>query len=940
MLRSLADILAVDLAAIPEQLKELNRWVLWKPLPSDDDPSVLTKSPFDCRFTDDRASSTRPETWNDFEAAAAAYLGREHNGTGGIMIALGDGLAGVDLDNAIDSETGDLTAVAQQIVNRMQSYTELSVSGTGIRIFVRAPEAPGKKFGNVEVYTRARFLTVTGRQIPGTPSTIEDRGAELAALRDELDAARQAGRPARAPRDPNATPLNEAFPGVTVLGVPDDEILTRASEVCGERFDNLWSGDDSAYESRSQADLALAGDLAFMCGPGEEERVESLMRQSGLVREKWDRDDYLPRFTIPRAFEGRDDFYRWEILPGIGRGRYRGAHVTESAAGPGPAVEAEDATAVCPAVDDEDVGAEPDDDGSSGAPAWMNRPTIVVGPELDAILAELEGHLAELMFQRGEQLVQVTVGQEERREADGAADQRGSRPAAITLVTVEQVQRLMSRHVRFVKPTGGTDEATEGADQATGDEATQPARRRGRKRRRHEQVAAPKNLAQLFAKCGQWQNIPHLKGLAACPFMRADGVVVSTPGYDPVSGVFLVASGIQWQPVPENPTPEDVAEAVVRLHDLVADFPFGSPANRSAWLASLLTVAARPAIDGPAPMLVVDANRRGTGKSKLGRLTGIVTAGGQPKELTWTADEKEMDNLLVSLLRGGSYLGVFDNLIGNVRNPVLERFLTCDYFSSRKFFGQDLITLPNRTTLVITGNNLTIRGDLGRRIIRCRLETTLEAPETRDGFRHADIEAYAVANQPALLAAALTILRAHAVAGFAACPVRVTNGDGTVTEVPARPVGSFEEWDRVVRHAILRAGLADPMVTQDEAREEDEDDVKLRALLEAWHDLNRTSPWTLSRLLEEVFGADDQPDTTPNAVKLAEAIREITDAPPGRVPEPKLLAYKLRDAKDKTLGGFTLRRAKRGNNGVRYIVECSNRLCGDCQRRRAAEGTG
>ena len=940
MLRSLADILAVDLDAIPEQLKELSRWVLWKPLPSGDDPSALTKSPFDCRFTDDRASSTRPETWSDFERAASAYAARETNGAGGIMIALGGGLAGVDLDNAIDSETGDLTAVAQQIVNRMQSYTELSVSGTGIRIFVRAPEAPGKKFGNVEVYTRGRFLTVTGRQIPGTPSTIEDRGAELAALRDELDAARQAGRPARAPRDPNATPLNEAFPGVTVLGVPDDEILRRASEVCGERFDNLWSGDDSAYESRSQADLALAGDLAFMCGPGEEERVESLMRQSGLVREKWDRDDYLPRFTIPRAFEGRDNFYRWEILPVIGRGRYRRDHVTEAAAGPGPAVEAEDATAVCPAVGDEDMGAEPDDDGSSGAPSWMNRPTIVVGPELDAILAELEGHLAELMFQRGERLVQVTVGQEERREADAPADQRGSRSATITPVTVEQVQRLMSRHVRFVRLTDDTEDATGGADEATGEETTQPARGRGRKRRSLKQVAAPKNLAQLFAKCGQWQNIPHLKGLAASPFMRADGVVVSTPGYDPVSGFFLVASSVQWLPVPENPTPEDVAGAVALLHDLVADFPFGSPANLSAWMAGLLTAAGRPAIDGPAPMLVVDANRRGTGKSKLGRQIGIITSGTEPTEISWTSDEKEMENRLASLLGSGANFATFDNAAGSLRNPVLERFLTSNEFCFRGFFRQELVKLPNRTMLGISGNNLTIRGDLGRRIIRCRLETTLEAPETRDGFRHADIEAYAVANQPALLAAALTILRAHAVAGFAACPVRVTNADGTVTEVPARPVGSFEEWDRVVRHAVLRAGLADPMVTQDEAREEDEDDVKLRALLEAWHNLNHTSPWTLSRLLEEVFGADGQPDTTPNAVTLAEAIREITDAAPGRVPEPKLLAYKLRDAKDKTLGGFTLRRAKRGNNGVRYLVECSNRLCGDCQRRRVAEGTG
>lgn len=935
MLRSLADILAVDLDAIPEQLKELSRWVLWKPLPSGDDPSALTKSPFDCRFTDDRASSTRPETWSDFERAASAYAARETNGAGGIMIALGGGLAGVDLDNAIDSETGDLTAVAQQIVNRMQSYTELSVSGTGIRIFVRAPEAPGKKFGNVEVYTRGRFLTVTGRQIPGTPSTIEDRGAELAALRDELDAARQAGRPARAPRDPNATPLNEAFPGVTALGVPDDEILTRASEVCGERFDKLWEGDWSDYDSQSQADLALAGDLAFLCGPGEETRVEDLMRQSGLVRPKWEREDYLRDRTIPRAYADRDSFYEWDNAASFRQRRARMLAVTTPPLEDHRTTELVIATDAPPLAMPEDP-CEPAVPGEDGASSWMSRPTIVLGPETDAILVELEGHLAPLMFQRAGHLVQIIS----HDGGDGGETCQGRTVSpVIKPTTVEQVQRLLSRHIRFVRTVLEDDVGTQaGADAGGG--GGQTGRRRSRKRRRQQQVAAPKNLAQLFARCEQWQNIPHLKGLAACPFMRADGVVVSAPGYDPVSGVFLVASGIRWQPVPENPTPEDVAEAVALLHDLVADFPFGSPANRSAWMAGLLTVAARPAIDGPAPMLVVDANRRGTGKSKLGRQIGIITSGTEPTEISWTSDEKEMENRLASLLGSGANFATFDNAAGSLRNPVLERFLTSNEFCFRGFFRQELVKLPNRTMLGISGNNLTIRGDLGRRIIRCRLETTLEAPETRDGFRHADIEAYAVANQPALLAAALTILRAHAVAGFAACPVRVTNADGTVTEVPARPVGSFEEWDRVVRHAVLRAGLADPMVTQDEAREEDEDDVKLRALLGAWHNLNHTSPWTLSRLLEEVFGADGQPDTTPNAVTLAEAIREITDAAPGRGPEPKLLAYKLRDAKDKTLGGFTLRRAKRGNNGVRYIVECSNRLCGDCQRRRAAEGTG
>jgi putative DNA primase/helicase len=927
MLRSITDIVPVNIDGIPNYLKNLARWVLWKPLPDEDDPGVLDKTPFECRVTDSLASSTRPETWADFSAAAAAYAAREANGAGGIMIALGEGLAGVDLDDAIDPATGRPTPEAQQIIDRFASYAEVSVSGTGVRIFVQAPEAPGKKFGPVEIYSRARFLTVTGRQIPGTPSTIEDRSAEAAALRDELEQIRQAGRPAVTHVRLDVTRLREMFPGVTVLGVPDSEILMRASEACGERFDKLWSGDDTGYESRSQADLALAGDLAFICGPGEEERVEELMRQSGLDRPKWDRHDYLPQRTIPRAYEGRMTFYDWEVVPGIAARHARPLVVTASAA------EAEPATSELSVVE---LSAPPSPDESSNGSVctWITRPTIVLGPETDAILVALERHLAPLVFQRAGQLVQIN-------DQDGTGgDERCRRRAGssvITPTTVEQVQRLMSRHIRFVTPGASEEDRT--GDHAEGEEAG-GGRASGRqsRRRRRQQQAAPKNLAQLFAKCGQWEHIPHLKGLAASPYLRTDGVVVSTPGYDPVSGYYLVDTGVGWERVPDSPTAEDVQRAVRLLLDLVADFPFAGPQHLSAWVATLLAVAARPAIDGPVPMLWVDANRRGTGKSKLGRLIGIITGGRTPTELSWTPDEKEMENRLTALLGGGDNLAVFDNAAATIRNPVLERFLTCSEFDSRRFHRQELMKLPNRTTLVLNGNNLQLKGDLGRRVIRCRLETSMETPESRDGFRHADIEVYAAANQPSLLAAALTILRAHAAAGFAACPVQVTGEDGTVTEMPARSVGSYDEWDRVVRHAVLRAGLADPVVTQDEVTEEDEDDTKLRTLLRAWHLASRNQPWTGTRLLAEVFGHDGCGESVPGREELAAALREITDTAPGKVPDPRTLGYRLKDAKDKTLDGYRLRKDSKGNKGVRYFVECQDPACADCQARRVSEG--
>ena len=926
MLRSTADIVPVHLDGIPLQLRDLTRWVLWKPLPQDDEPDVLAKSPFDCRFTDDRASSTRPETWSDFATASAAYDARQANGAGGLMVALGEGLAGVDLDDAIDLATGLPKPAAQRIIDRLQSYTELSVSGTGVRIFVRAPEERGRNFGGIEIYSKSRFLTVTGRHIPGTPDTIEDRSAEVAALRGELEQARRAGRPTTARTSSDITRLREMFPGVTALGIPDSEIIMRASEICGERFDKLWSGDDSDYDSRSQADLALAGDLAFICGPGEEDRVDELMWQSELVRPKWDREDYLPQRTIPRAYEGREDFYRWDVLSGAA---FR--HAPDVAASTAPAENRPDAAPPSSTLF-EPAGAAPTGGAEDAAQdIWRERPTIVLGVETDAILAELECHLAPVLFQRAGQLVQVVETDE--GSTDTSCRRRKGAPI-ITGVSVEQVQRLLSRHIRFVDSSPVGDEpvaANGGEDAADGSGKVIKARR---KHRKTVQKSAPKHLAQLLTKCGQWMNIPKLNGIMARPFMRPDGSIVTQPGHDPLTGYLLLDNGMPPVTVPEKPTAEDVAHAVALLSGLVSDFPFAGPEHFSAWLATLLTVAARPAIDGPVPMLWVDANRRGTGKSKLGRLIGIVTAGGKPTELSWTSDEKEMESRIASLLSGGDNFAVFDNASGTIRNPVLERFLTSHAFDFRRFHRQELVKMPNRTVLAITGTNLTLRGDLSRRVTRCRLLTTMECPEKRDDFRHADIEAYARDNQSELLAAALTILRAHAVAGFAACPVRMTREDGTVMETSARPVGSFNEWDRIVRHAILRAGLVDPMLTQDEAREEDEDDVKLAALLRAWHDRNPHRPWTVNDLLEDVFGREGHAVPVPATEILAAAIREITDTAPGKMPDPKTLGYRLKDARDKAIGRFRLRRVKKCNTGVRYLVDCDDSACADCSQRR------
>ena len=152
-----------------------------------------------------------------------------------------------------------------------------------------------------------------------------------------------------------------------------------------------------------------------------------------------------------------------------------------------------------------------------------------------------------------------------------------------------------------------------------------------------------------------------------------------------------------------------------------------------------------------------------------------------------------------------------------------------------------------------------------------------------------------------------------------------TQADGTITESAARPVGSYNDWDRVVRHAILRAGLPDPIVTQDEAQEEDEDDAKLRAFLRAWHAYKPKLEGSATRIVQELFGDNGrEPAGGDNAAAFREAMMELTGGEVGKCPSPKQLGYRLKDARDKKIGGYRLVRGTKRKDGIRYAVEADS----------------
>ncbi|SEP14477.1 hypothetical protein SAMN04487948_11678 [Halogranum amylolyticum] len=254
------------------------------------------------------ASSTDPETWADFETAVA-YLERGRADGVGFVFTEEDPIVGVDLDDCRDPESGDVDDDAQDIITRLESYTEVSPSGTGYHVLIQGalPDRRNRR-GKIECYDTARFFTVTGDRVTGTPTAVSQRQDALEAIHREYIAE-------------ESTQATDTLTGVTEheesssnTSLNDDTLLEKASNASnGAKFDRLWNGSTSGYDSNSEADMALCCLLAFWSG-GDTAQMDQLFRQSGLIREKWDEVHYADgstygEKTIERAVERTSEFY-------------------------------------------------------------------------------------------------------------------------------------------------------------------------------------------------------------------------------------------------------------------------------------------------------------------------------------------------------------------------------------------------------------------------------------------------------------------------------------------------------------------------------------------------------------------------------------------------------------------------------------------------------
>jgi putative DNA primase/helicase len=265
---------------IPEELKTLQQWVCWIEVNGNGKKSKIPYSPNGGL----PAKTTDPSTWGTFKEAAHAYRRKAFDGLG-FVFTTEDPYTGVDLDKCRDPATGQIEPWATEVIEKLDSYAEISPSGTGIHIIVKnRDKLPHNRRDRFEVYSESRYFTMTGNVL-GARDEISERTAQLKKVCREVF---QDGElPKRTPVKKNADEH-----------VIDVAIVERRKQ--DKTLDALMEGEwKSNYPSQSEADLALATKLAHILG-NDPARIFSAIKKSGLYREKWDREDYSTR-TIDRA---------------------------------------------------------------------------------------------------------------------------------------------------------------------------------------------------------------------------------------------------------------------------------------------------------------------------------------------------------------------------------------------------------------------------------------------------------------------------------------------------------------------------------------------------------------------------------------------------------------------------------------------------------------
>lgn len=796
-------LLTPNFDAIPDFLLQEKYWCIWPAEPKQN--GGISKRPLGSGGYPIGVDNLKK--WISYDNAKAFYEANKgktlHSLKGpiaGIGVLFHDAsfLVGIDLDHILAAD-GTIAEWAQPFIEDLKkiTYLEISPSGTGLHAYLYG-EKPKKKCkggpdNNLEVYEAGRHFTVTGRPLDGCQNEA-CAGPEAQALLDKIIGYISQYKKPISTGEREAQSRTPDRPQGQPETLTDSELIAKARQARnGRKFSALFDGDISDYPSPSEADLALANKFAFWTGK-DPVRMDALMRQSALLQEqerinKWEKvhsqGATYGEMTIAKAIQDCHTVYE-------PRGKTKKSISTR----------------------EKEIKALPQKPGKCAGKVKIE---YALG-QMPRMRRELEQAMQNTTYQLGEALARVINVPRKEPSEDEVTYTTKIDPLSVDSALGEAEE--VSSWYKFKE------------DKKTGTLIETP-------------INAPLDVVKQLLAWKKWK-LPLISGVVNCPIMRANGGIIDKPGYDKQTCLYAYFNQAEFPRVNQKSTEKEIKDAHELLKNVLIEFPFKEEVNennpelpakqvsRAVAISMLLTPLIQQCLDN-IPFFAITSPVPGTGKSYLADLVSIILCGARADFITFIPDEVEFEKLIFAKLLAGAQCCLIDNIDRPLNSQKLNSVLTQERMSGRILGLSKDASVSTKCLFVGTGNNLEIGSDLTRRTLLCVLDANTERPAERT-FKNANLHKWALKHRGQLVHAGLTILRGHCVAGFP--------GTKDLT-----PFGSFNEWSKWVRGAVIWLGEDDPCASQDAIREGDSERQQFLDVLNAWHEAYRNSsnPWRTAK---------------------------------------------------------------------------------------------
>ncbi|WP_425040871.1 hypothetical protein [Primorskyibacter sp. S187A] len=393
-------------------------------------------------------------------------------------------------------------------------------------------------------------------------------------------------------------------------------------------------------------------------------------------------------------------------------------------------------------------------------------------------------------------------------------------------------------------------------------------------------------------------RLPVLNGFADHPLLLPDGSLITKPGYDAASGLFILNGAARFPPIYSEPTEAQLKEAVATCMKPFQGYHFDDDFGMTATIFAVMLAVLRPLFSF-SPMIVTTTLKTGVGKGYLQQALAIIRTGAMPELRNIERKNlSEFRKTLFTLLYESNCVIALDNMDGVVNNETLSSFITAPVWSDRILgLSKSGGALRNDALLLLNGCRVELGKNIARKVLRIGLTEAGEGHRFRDfGFLpHKE----ALSTRKNIIAAVLTIA-SHA--------QRCSRPQGTI--------GSFEEVNDLIRVPLAdiaarlpELGLRDPLGLFEATVENDVDSPEEADIFAHIHDAMEDTEFSSRELRQKMW----------TYMTLEAAFKEFSAT------SPTLSAHSvgaiLNQLRDEPRGGLILRARKLGGKNLWRIEE-------------------